>query len=327
VNAYICHINQMENVTVPTHFDMTLYKDQGSIRYVYFLFTIIVYLAILIFNTSIIVVVIKEKSLHEPMYIFISCLCLNSLYGSSGLFPRLSIDLLSDYHLITYPACFTQIYVIYTYTLSELTVLATMAYDRYTAICQPLHYHNIMTMRMTAALITASFSWAFFWKAIIVYITVRLPLCGNGIIRVYCSTWSVVRLSCVPTGFNNAMGLSVVVMTIGLCVGFTLFSYVRILIVCKRSSSEIRGKALQTCLPHIITFVLYSLSFFCDIVLSRFDLNLAMKIVSYFFSLEFIVIPPLLNPLIYGLTLPEIRRKNPLFRCTAKIAAISKPSK
>ncbi|XP_028821606.1 olfactory receptor 142-like [Denticeps clupeoides] len=316
----------MENETLPSHFYFTQYKDQGDIKYVLFLIMLIVYFAILVFNVSTIVVVTKEKSLHEPMYIFISCLCFNSLYGSAGLFPRLSIDLLSDSHVISRPACFTQIYVIYTYSVSELTILATMAYDRYVAICHPLHYHNIMTPKMTALLVTGAFSWSLFWKALVLYLAVRLPLCGNLIMRLYCSTWSVVRLSCVPTGINNAFGLFVVTTDIILCVGFTLYTYTRILVVCRRSSSEIRGKALQTCLPHIITFVTYSLSFFCDIILSRFELDPVMKGLALFFSLEFLVIPPIFNPLIYGLTLPEMRRKNPIFMKSAKIAVILKSS-
>ncbi|XP_028821615.1 olfactory receptor 142-like [Denticeps clupeoides] len=314
----------MENYTLQTDFLLTLYRDQGGLRYLFFLIILVVYLAILLLNISIILVVMKEKSLHEPMYIFISCLSINALYGTTGLFPRLSIDLVSDAHIISRPACFTQIYVIYTYAISEFTILSVMAYDRYVAICHPLHYHNIMTPTMTGLLIAGAFSWSFFWMALVVYVTVKLPLCGRGISRLYCSTWSVARLSCVPTSSNNALGMFVASTSVFLPAGFILYTYVRILIVCRRSSSEFRGKALQTCLPHIITFVNYSLASFCDIVLSRYELEDVMKVVALIFSLEFLVIPPIFNPLIYGLTLPEMRKRNPLIKHSGKIAVISK---
>uniref|UniRef100_A0AAY4D2P4 Olfactory receptor n=1 Tax=Denticeps clupeoides TaxID=299321 RepID=A0AAY4D2P4_9TELE len=303
----------MENDTFPLYFYFTLYRDQGHLKYLYFLIMLSVYAAILIFNASIILVVMKEKSLHEPMYIFISCLSVNSLYGTAGLFPRLSIDILSDSHMISRPACFTQIYVIYSYSHSELTILAVMAYDRYVAICQPLHYHSIMTVRTTALLIAGALFWAFLSIALVVIPATRLPLCGRTISRLYCSNWSIARLSCVSTASNNALGLFVLTTSVFLPSGFILYSYIRILIVCQRSSSEFRGKALQTCLPHIVTFVTYSVALFCDVLLNRFQLDQIMTIVALVFSLEFLVVSPVINPLIYGLTLPEIRKKNPIF--------------
>ncbi|XP_028821607.1 olfactory receptor 10J1-like [Denticeps clupeoides] len=303
----------MENETLPFYFYFSLYKDQGHLKYVYFLVMLTVYSAIIVFNVSIIVVVMKEKSLHEPMYIFISCLSFNSLYGTAGLFPRLSIDILSDSHMISRPACFTQIYVIYTYSVSELTILAVMAYDRYVAICQPLRYHSIMTVRTRVLLIVGAFTWPFFSIALVITLSARLPLCGRAITRLYCSNWSVVRLSCVPTVSNNALGWFVLVTSNFLPSGFILYTYIRILVVCQRSSAEFRGKALQTCLPHIVTFVTYSITVFCDIVMNRFELDQITSILALIFSLEFLVVPPVLNPLIYGLTLPEIRKRNQVF--------------
>ncbi|XP_041919961.1 putative gustatory receptor clone PTE03 [Alosa sapidissima] len=299
----------MENETTPSHFYFTLFKGYENVRIIYFLLAVVVYLLIILFNLSIILVVFKEKSLHEPMYLLISCLLFNSLYGSSALFPRLSVDLLSKSHSISRPACFTQIFVIYTYAISEFTVLTVMAYDRYVAICEPLQYHNIMTQKRTFLLILSAFSWSIFWMVLVIYFSIRLPLCGSQIPRVYCSNWSIVRLSCVTTVSNNILGFFVTVTTIFLPAGFILFTYIRILIVCHRGTSEIRGKALQTCLPHIVNFVTYSLATFSDIALSRYEPGKILSAIALMISLEFIVIPPLLNPLIYGLNLPDIRRK------------------
>uniref|UniRef100_A0A8C4AFR1 Olfactory receptor n=1 Tax=Denticeps clupeoides TaxID=299321 RepID=A0A8C4AFR1_9TELE len=303
----------MENATLPAHFYLTLFSGVGPLRYPFFLLTVAVYFVVLLFNFSIILVIIREKSLHAPMYIFICCLSFNSLYGSAGLFPRLSVDLLSESHAISHAACFTQIFIIYTYAICELTILSIMAYDRYVAICHPLRYHSVMTPRTTSWLIAAALLWPLLCMAVVTFLTARLPLCGTQITRIYCATWAVARLSCVPTSSNSILGLFIATTNLVLPSAFILYTYVRILIVCRRSSPEFRGKALQTCLPHIVTFVNYVTASFCDIVLSRHELDRVLNVLAFIFSLEFLVIPPILNPLIYGLTLPEIRKKNMIF--------------
>ncbi|XP_063060738.1 putative gustatory receptor clone PTE03 [Engraulis encrasicolus] len=299
----------MENETVPSYFYFTLFKGYDNVRFVYFVLILITYLAILLFNGSILLAVMRDRTLHEPMYLLLSCLLFNSLYGSSAFFPRLSADLLSKTHSISRAACFTQIFVIYTYAISEYTVLTVMAYDRYVAICDPLQYHSIMTQRRLSLLVLFAFSWPFFCMSLVIYFSIRLPLCGNQIPRVYCSNWSVVRLSCVSTAANNVLGYFVTVTTVFLPAAFILFTYMRIIIVCRRSTPEFRGKAMQTCLPHIVNFVTYSVASFSDIALSRYDPGKVINAIALIISLEFIVIPPLLNPLIYGFNLPDIRRK------------------
>ncbi|XP_063060792.1 putative gustatory receptor clone PTE03 [Engraulis encrasicolus] len=300
----------MDNKTMPSYFYFTSFKVYGNVRALYFLITIISYFLIFLFNVTILLVVFKDKSLHEqPMYLLMCCLLFNSLYGSSALFPRLSVDLLSNTHAISRPACFTQLFVIYTYGISEYTILTVMAYDRYVAICDPLQYHNIMTHRKTFWLILCAFCWSIFCISLPMYLSIRLPLCGNRIPRLYCSNWSVVRLSCVSTVINNIVGLLLAVASVFLPAGFVLFTYIRILIVCRRSTAEHRGKALQTCLPHIVSFVTYSIASFSDVALNRSDPGQIINAVAILISLEFIVIPPLLNPLMYGLNLPDIRRK------------------
>ncbi|XP_063060809.1 olfactory receptor 10J1-like [Engraulis encrasicolus] len=300
----------MDNKTLPTYFYFTIFKSYENGRPVYFLLTILVYFLIVLFNVTILLVVLKDKSLHEqPMYLLMCCLLFNSLYGSSALFPRLSADLLWTTHAISRPACFTQIFVIYTYGVSEYTVLTVMAYDRYAAICAPLQYHTIMTQRKTFLLIFCAYSWSFFCLSVAIYLSSRLPLCGNRIPRVYCSNWSVVRLSCVSTVANNIYGYFTSLTTLVMPVVFILFTYIRILIVCRKSTAEHRGKALQTCLPHIVSFVTYSFATFSDIAISRYEPGEIINTLALVISLEFIVIPPLLNPLMYGLNLPDIRRK------------------
>ncbi|KAF3843706.1 hypothetical protein F7725_002555 [Dissostichus mawsoni] len=179
----------------PPYFQFTLFADFGPLRYLFFILCLFIYVTIVSANMVIILAVFLEKSLHQPMYIFISCLCLNSLCGSAGFFPRFLQDILSDSHLISRPLCFIQMYVIYTYASCELSILTIMAYDRFIAICQPLHYHSKMT-----------FKWVQCYDGFCLYLTVKLPLCGNKLNRIFCSNWPVVQLSCVDTTPNKVTG-------------------------------------------------------------------------------------------------------------------------
>ncbi|KAA0702278.1 Olfactory receptor 52E8 [Triplophysa tibetana] len=298
----------MENGTMPSYFYFTLFKDFFHLRYFLVIVTLSVYFSILLFNVIILYVVFKERRLHEPMYILISCLSVNDLFGSTGFFPRLIIDILSNTNVISRSACFVQIYIIYTYAISEYTILSLMAYDRYVAICNPLKYHKTMTSKVITLYIVIASLYAMFSMGLAIFFSARLPLCGTDIARLYCSNWSVVRLSCgVSTSTNNIMGFLVTTTTVFLPALFILYTYVKILIICQKSSKEFRGKALQTCLPHIVSFVNYSIASFCDIALSRYDSD-KYKIAGIVFSVEFLVLPAVFNPLIYGLNLPEIRK-------------------
>ncbi|XP_076603661.1 olfactory receptor 5M5-like [Chaetodon auriga] len=291
----------------PVYFQFTLFTDNGPLRYLFFSLCLLIYMIIVCANVVIILTVCLEKSLHQPMYMFISFLSVNSLLGSAGFFPRFLLDILSDAHLISRPSCFAQIYVIYTYVSCEMTILGIMAYDRFVAVCQPLHYHSKMTFRMVVNLMLLAWLWPAFAVGFCLYLTLRLRLCGNKLHRLFCSNLPVVRLSCVDTTVNSSACLVIAVTSVFIPLFFVLYTYLRILLVCRRSSSEFRGKAFQTCLPHIVTFVTYSFTLFCELSLTRFEADKLNPIITVVLSLEYVIIPPVNNPLVYGLSLPQIR--------------------
>ncbi|XP_075938089.1 olfactory receptor 6N2-like [Anarhichas minor] len=298
----------MENSTFPPYFNLTMFVNLGNYRYLAFVLCLLLYAFIILANLVIIVLISREKTLHEPMYIFIMCLSINSLYGSAGFFFRFLRDLLSDTHLIPRTACFAQIYVIYTYASYELTLLGIMAYDRYVAICQPLNYHNKITSKMVSKLVAFAWIYPGFSIAACVYLASRLPLCGNKIPKVFCANWPVVKLSCASTVINNLVGMLVSTSTVFLPLAFVMYTYIRIILICRKRSSEFKSKVIQNCLPHIVTFVNYSVTVFCDVALSRIDLEALNPFLAIILSLEFVVIPPIVNPLVYGLKLPKIRK-------------------
>lgn len=311
-------MGKMENYTYPPYFNLTMFGNIGNYRYPAFVLCLLLYACIISANLVIIVVISREKTLHEPMYIFVMCLSINSLYGSAGFFFRFLRDLLSDTHLIPRSACFLQIYVIYTYASYELTILGIMAYDRYVAVCQPLHYHIKITSKMVSKLIAFAYVYPVFSLAACVYLSSRLPLCGNTIPKVFCATWPVVKLSCVSIVINDLVGRFVSISTVFLPLAFVLYTYVRIILLCRKRSSKFRSKVIQNCLPHIITFVNYSITAFCDVALSRIDLENLNPFLAVILSLEFVMIPPIVNPVVYGLKLPEIRK------CLSRMLSCSK---
>ncbi|XP_029315266.1 olfactory receptor 10J4-like [Cottoperca gobio] len=298
----------MENSTVPFYFNLTMFVNIGHYRYPAFVFCLLLYSFIVSANVVIILVISRERTLHEPMYMFIACLCVNSLYGSTGFFPRFLADLLSDTHMISRPACFTQIFVIYTYASYEMTILSIMAYDRYIAVCHPLHYHRRMTTKTVVNLMALAWIFPILIVQALIYLSARLPLCGNEIQKVFCANWNIVKLSCVTTVVNNIVGLILTITIAYIPLFFILYTYLQILVVCWKSSEEFKGKVFQSCLPHVVSFVIYSTTAFCDVALSRFDFAEMNPFVAIFLSLEFVIIPPILNPLVYGHKLPEIRK-------------------
>ncbi|XP_034417958.1 olfactory receptor 10A3-like [Cyclopterus lumpus] len=298
----------MENRTDSLYFNLTMFMNIGYYRYPAFIFSLLLYSFIVCTNLAMMLIISRDRTLHEPMYIFIAFLSVNSLYGSTALFPRFLMDLLSDTHLISRPACFTQIYIIYTYASYELTILSIMAYDRYVAVCLPLHYHRKMTFKVVYTLIVFAWVCPACNLTVSIHTVVRLSLCGNNIQKVYCASWNIVKLSCVTTAVNNVGALFGAIIIAFLPFGFILYTYLRIVLACWKKSSEVSGKVLRSCLPHVISFVIYSVTSFSDTALSRQNLEETNPFAAVFLSLAFIVIPPVLNPIVYGLKLPEIRK-------------------
>ncbi|XP_015228365.1 PREDICTED: olfactory receptor 6N2-like [Cyprinodon variegatus] len=310
----------MENSSLPFSFNLTMFVNIGHYRFAAFIFCLLLYSFIVCANLLMIVVISQYRVLHQPMYMFIALLSANALYGSTGFFPRFLMDLLSDVHLISRLACFTQIYVIYTYGSNELTILSIMAYDRYVAVCYPLHYHKKMTSKTVAVLSVLAWIFPALSLSGLILMSARLPLCGNEIEKVFCANWNVVKLSCVSTDLNNAVGMFLTITTVFFPLFYVLYSYLRILIVCWSRSAVFKVKVLHSCLPHIVSFVIYSIAGFCDVALSRFNLEDINPFVAVVLSLEFVVVPPVLNPLVYGLKMPDIRRHIlGLFTCNKKM--------
>ncbi|MBN3321534.1 O52B2 protein, partial [Atractosteus spatula] len=296
--------NYVQNIAV---FYLNGLNETRSQKYIFFLCTLLFYLLIIILNLTLIAAVLLEKSLHEPMYIFICNLSVNTLYGTAGFYPKLLADFLSDTHVISYTGCFTQVFVIYSSVLCEYSSLTVMAYDRYVAICKPLEYHAIMNTVNSGKIILILWVLLFCESIIPIFLVMRLPLCGSQIDKLYCENWSVIKLSCVDTTLNNIYGYIVIILQVSQAF-FIVYSYTKIIRECLKSS-EGRSKFVQTCLPHLITLFNFTITTLFDIMYSRYGSRNTPQILRNIMAVEFLVIPPLLNPLVYGLNLTQIRMK------------------
>ncbi|XP_031753254.1 olfactory receptor 52L1 isoform X2 [Xenopus tropicalis] len=298
----------MENSSYSQPSMLTLgFGQLREIKYFYSTLVLLCFMIIVVSNSAVISAIAMHRSLQEPMFIFIAFLCINGLYGSVIFFPFLFVNLLSKTQVISYVGCIIQVFSIHTYISCEVTILAVMALDRYVCICNPLRYSSIMSLATVFKLIGAAWLYVIALIAILVLLTIRLPLCGSVIQKIYCDNISVVKLSCTDTTANNVFGLLITAAIIGLMPILTLMSYAQILRVCMKASKAFRAKALQTCTPHLVTLTYFVADVLFEILLPRFPSTTLPYELRVLMSVQAFVIAPILHPLIYGWKLREIR--------------------
>ncbi|XP_076863873.1 olfactory receptor 51E1-like [Brachyhypopomus gauderio] len=295
----------MDYFTNVTYLTLEGHVELEKYRYVYFIITLAVFVFIILFNIVVIYVIFTNKRLHEPMYIFIAALLFNSLFVSIAFYPKLLSDLLSEQQVISYHACMLQAFCIYTYALSEFTLLSAMAFDRYVSICKPLQYATLVKMSTVKKVLFLCWFLPSCEHGISIILTYQLHLCKFKLNRIYCNNYSIVKLSCGDISANNIYGLFALSVAVFPPVIFIVFSYIRILAVCLKNSKDFRGKALQTCLPHLLIFISFSVTSCFEVINSRLEANIP-QIILMILSVEIVVVPPLINPIIYGLKLQEI---------------------
>ncbi|XP_036454988.1 olfactory receptor 52D1-like [Colossoma macropomum] len=297
----------MENVSVVSEFTLSGLDGTMENRYMLFFWTALCYYLILLCNITVILSIASDKGLHEPMYIFLCNLCINSLYGTAGFYPKFMYDILCPFHVISYAGCLIQIFVIYSSVLCDFSTLTVMAYDRYVAICRPLEYHSEMTNQKVIKCILFSWLAPFFCIAVIVLLLSRLTLCGSMIGKLYCETWAVAKLACYSTVVNNVVGQVVISIYFGHAL-LIFCSYLKLIQTC-RKSREGRYRFMQTCTPHLLALFNVTIALLFDVFYSRYGSSSLPQGIRNFLALEFLFIPPILNPLIYGLQLTKIRKR------------------
>ncbi|XP_047463640.1 olfactory receptor 2K2-like [Mugil cephalus] len=304
----------MENVSVvsplrqPIVFELEgFYIPPGQGPFLFFL-ALFTYVVVLLGNGIVLLVIIMDKSLHRPMFVMVCHLVVCDLLGATAVLPRLMMHFLTGQKRIGYGPAIAQAFSVHTYGVAVQTILAAMAYDRYIAVCEPLRYHAIMTSARLHSCCALAWLVALILIVVLFSFHTNVALCGQTIQHVYCSNRVILNLACRPTPINNIYGLC---MTWCLSTGMFLiiaFSYIRILSASLRqgrTDSSVRSKAFQTCVSHLVVYVLYEIAAMAIIVSHRFPS--ASQNIKKFSSILFIIVPPALNPIIYGLVSKDLR--------------------
>ncbi|XP_059187060.1 olfactory receptor 4S1-like [Centropristis striata] len=284
-------------------------NDSLTNRHMFFAFALMSYLFTIFVNLTLIVTVCLEKTLHEPLYIFLCNLCFNGLFGASSFYPKLLHDLLADAHVISYAGCLSQICVVYFYVFCEFTSLTVMAYDRYLAICRPLQYRTLMPVQRVAQLLLLTWCFSLLETVVGTLLTASLPICGRHIKKIFCTNWAVVKLSCSDTTVNSIYGL-VITFSHMLQLALILVSYTH-LVRASRTLNFDRRKFMQTCVPHLATLLTFTFSLLFDTMVTRYGGGggETLQVLQNLMAAESLVVPPLINPIIYGINLHQIRSR------------------
>uniref|UniRef100_A0A3P9C2A1 G-protein coupled receptors family 1 profile domain-containing protein n=1 Tax=Maylandia zebra TaxID=106582 RepID=A0A3P9C2A1_9CICH len=320
----------MDNVSIVRIFILSGFNETMNYRVPLLLTTLLYYCVILFINISLVLLIVLDESLHEPMYILLSSFCINALYGTTGFYPKFLSDLLSSSHRISYEGCLLQAFIMYSFACCDLSILAVMAFDRYLAICRPLHYHSFMTKRRLSQLVCFSWLTPFCVFAINVVLTARLKLCGIKIQRALCLNWLIVKLACpeADTFSNNISAYVILVVYLSHWL-FIIWTYIYLIKTCVRSRED-RVKFTQTCtcVPHLISLMTFL--FFLDPVYMISGSTRLPQSLQNFITIEFLIIPPVMNPLIYGFKLTKIRNRILglfYFKRTSKLRVSCSPNK
>ncbi|KAL3970535.1 hypothetical protein ACER0C_026054 [Sarotherodon galilaeus] len=242
-----------------------------------FIFLLTIYIFIMVSNISLVVLILKERTLHQPMYLLFCNMSINDVFGATTVVPRILKDVLTPmaHRYIHYYECVIQAFCAHFHGGTSHTVLIIMAFDRYMAICNPLR--------------------------------VRLSRCRRTISNPFCDNASLFKLSCENVLINHVYGLGSAMATMACSLCSVTITYLRIAMVClSRKNQALNSKALQTCATHLAVYIILLLSGNIIIILHRFE-NLSdhRKLASILFH----VVPPSLNAIIYGLQIKAVREK------------------
>ncbi|XP_065788218.1 olfactory receptor 8S1-like [Muntiacus reevesi] len=293
----------LRNHSTITQFILIGLSDDPHIQALLFVLFLGIYLVTLTGNLTMILVIRTDSHLHSPMYYFLSNLSFLDLCLSSVTLPKLLEDLLSE-KTISVEGCLAQAFFVFLTPGNEACLLSVMAYDRYVAICHPLLYDQVMSNQLCKGLVWGTWGLASLNAVIIVLLAINLDFCGAQTIHHYtCELPSLFPLSCSDFSINISI-LSFSTIFLGLGNFFPIFfSYVRIIInILSISSTTGRSKAFSTCSSHLIAVIL----FFGSGML-RYLMPPSGSSLDLLSSLQYSVITPMLNPLIYSLRNKEVK--------------------
>nr|XP_010600936.2 olfactory receptor 1094-like [Loxodonta africana] len=296
----------MKNDTEVTTFVLKGFTDNREVQIILFFLFLAIYFFTLMGNLGLVVLVIGDSRLHNPMYYFLAVLSFLDVCYSSVITPNMLVDFMSENKAISFLGCATQMFLGITFGTTESFLLAAMAYDRYVAIYNPLLYSVNMSHRVFVPLIAASYVGGISHATVHTVATFSLSFCASSEIRhIFCEIPPLLAISCSDTHINQLLLIYVVGSVEIFSILIVLISYGFILLVILRMrSAEGRRKVFSTCGSHLTGVSIYHGTILCTYVRpsSSFALDHDM-IMSTFYT----VVIPMLNPIIYSLRNKDVK--------------------
>ncbi|KAE8578450.1 hypothetical protein XENTR_v10023557 [Xenopus tropicalis] len=294
----------MENQT--TVLFLTHLSDRPNLQVPLFLVFLLVYLFTLTINLLILLLIFTDSHLHTPMYFFLGTLACLDLSCSSVTVPRMLFDLLTGRRAISVPACITQFYFLLFFMTSETSVLAVMSYDRYIAICRPLHYMQIMTWKVCVQFVSGMLVLSAIYPLVHTVFLTKLTFCRPDVLQsFFCDLPQLLQVSCSDTFINVLIIYLLGTLFGAVLLGVIFYPYISIIMtVLKIPSKQMRSKAFSTCSSHLtVVFIFYT-----AIIFNYFSPNAKYHVIEdKVSSVFYAIITPCLNPVIYSLRNQELK--------------------
>ncbi|NWI11317.1 O52M1 protein, partial [Crypturellus soui] len=261
-------------------------------------------------NVTVLLLVAMEQNLHLPMFYFLSMLAALDLVLTTSTMPKLLSIFWLQSHEIVFEGCVVQMFFIHGFSAVESGVLLAMAFDRYLAICRPLHYWAVLTSSTIAKLFLAAVVRGLGLMAPLTCMVSSLSYCGPRVVaHSYCEHMAVVKLACGDTRPNNIYGLTAATVVVGSDSILIAASYTLILrAVMGLSSKEARLKSFGTCSSHVCVILLFYMPGLFSFYAQRWGRSIPEHLHILVADL-YLLVPPMLNPLIYGMRAEPIRER------------------
>ncbi|XP_036620367.1 olfactory receptor 1020-like [Trichosurus vulpecula] len=296
----------VENQTEAKEFVLLGLSDDPELKLILFVVFFFIYIATMMGNLGMIILITIDSKLHTPMYFFLSSLSFVDACYSSAVTPKMLVNLLAENKAISRNGCAAQFYFFGSFLGTECFLLAVMAYDRYVAICYPLLYSVIMSEKVCFMLVATTILAGFGNAAVHTGMTFKLSFCAsNKINHFYCDTPPLLKLSCSDTHINGIVIMVFSSFNVISCVLMVLISYLFILVtILRMHSAEGRSKAFSTCASHLMAVTIFfgTILFMYLRPTSSYSMQ-QDKVVSVFYT----VVIPMLNPLIYSLKNKDVK--------------------
>ncbi|XP_006876146.1 PREDICTED: olfactory receptor 2C3-like [Chrysochloris asiatica] len=297
----------LSNASFPEVFVLLGFSARPSLEPILFILVLIFYVVSIVGNSIIILVSYKDVRLHTPMYFFLTNLSFLDISFITSIVPQLLVNLWGPQKTISYGGCVVQFYISHWLGATECVLLAVMSYDRYAAICRPLHYTVIMQPQLCIGLAFTSWLVGLITSMVGSTLTMLLPLCGNNHIDHFlCEMPLIMQLACVDTSLNEIEMYLASFIVVVLPLSLILVSYGYIAqAVFKIKSAEVRRKAFNTCSSHVaVVSLFYGSIIFMYLQPAKRNSHEQGKFIALFYT----VVTPMLNPLIYTLRNKDVKR-------------------